>query len=117
MILHSSFPDFVLFLFVHLSNADSSYDPKELAAIKDKMKTLFPDSVDFEKKLYQTIREYNNLDKSNLDDLLQASAEHFRKEKPSQEVYDAFEEIISADGKIDPQEMKALETLKQIIGV
>jgi tellurite resistance protein len=116
MLLHSSFSDFVLFLFVHLSNADSSYDPKELAAIKDKMKGLFPDSVDFEKKLYQTIREYNSLDKSNLDDLLQASAEHFRKEKPSPEVLEAFQDIISADGKIDPEETKALDTLKQIIG-
>jgi tellurite resistance protein len=117
MLLHSSFPDFVLFLFVHLSNADSSYDPKELAAIKDKMKNLFPEPVDFEKKLYQTIREYNNLDKSHLDDVLQASAEHFRKEKPTQDVFDAFQEIISADGKIEPEEMKALNALKQIIGV
>ncbi|RAW01254.1 TerB family tellurite resistance protein [Pseudochryseolinea flava] len=116
MVLHSSFPDFVLFLYVHLSNADSSYDPKELAAIKDKMRVLFPESTDFEKKLYQTIREYNALDKSNLDEVLQRSAEHFKKEKPSKDIYDAFQDIIAADGKIEPTEAKALDTLRQIIG-
>ena len=37
MLLHATFPDFILFLYVHMSLADSSYDPSEMAAIKTKM--------------------------------------------------------------------------------
>ena len=117
MQVHRSFPDFVLFLYVHLSHADSSYDPSELAAIKEQMKNLFPGEMDFERKLYQAIREYNAFDKTGLDEFLQSSADHFRNEKPDHNVLQAFEAIIGADGKVDQNEVSALNTLKQIIGV
>jgi tellurite resistance protein len=116
MVIHSTFSDFILFLYVHLSNADSSYDPKELAAIKDKMKIIFPPHTDFEKKLYQAIREYNAFDKSKLDDLLHDTATHFKGEKASKQVLDSFYDIVNADGRIGQEEEKALDALKQIIG-
>lgn len=117
MILHSSFPDFILFLYVHLSHADSSYDPAELAAIKEKMKKLFPADTDFEKKLYGTLREYNSFDKSNMSELLRDSFEHFNKTQQMSPgaVFDDMHEIIKADGKIIASETSALETLKQFI--
>ena len=117
MVIHHSFPDFVLFLFVHLSHADSSYDPKELATIKLQMKNLYPADEDFEKKLYLALREYNALDKSKLTELFQASAEHFKNEKVDQKVLQAFQAILGADGKVDQNEVNALNLVKQIIGV
>lgn len=116
MVIHSTFPDFILFLYIHLSQADSSYDPKELATIKDKMKIIFPSSIDFEKKLYQAIREYNAFDKSKFDDLVKATAMHFKSEKASKQVLDSFQDIVNADGTVGTEETKALEVLKQIIG-
>ena len=80
MIIHSSFADFLLFLYVHISEADHNYDPKEMYVIKQKMADLFPGDTDFEKKLYGTIRFYNTFDKSQLNDLLEDSFHHFVKD-------------------------------------
>ncbi|HEY9049222.1 MAG TPA: TerB family tellurite resistance protein [Ohtaekwangia sp.] len=119
MIIHSSFPDFVVFLYVHLSQADNSYDPAELAAIKGKMAGLYPAGTDIERKLYSAIREYNSFDKEKLNDLFHKTVQHFGQEQQLQQsnLIDAMQEIIRADGKVEQSETKALETLKQLIDV
>lgn len=114
MVIHSSFADFVLFLYVHMSHADNQYDPSELAAIKIKMTKLFPAGTDFERKLYLAIREYNSFDKSKLNELWKESFQHFG-EAQQNNVYTDMYEIVRADGRIDQSEAKALDTLKQII--
>ena len=116
MILHSTFPDFIAFLYVHMSHADNSYDPYELATVKSKMTGLFAEGTDVEKKLYGAIREYNSFDKSKLNELFEASLKHFSVEAPLKEgIYTDLNEIIKADGKVDQSETKTLETLKKII--
>lgn len=117
MVIHSSFADFILFLYVHISQADKKYDPTEIAVIKSKMTGLFSSEVDFEKKLYATIQQYNSFDKSKLTALFNDTFHHFSKEAPLQKarVYTDMHEIIRADGKVDKEEAEALETLKQII--
>lgn len=116
MILHSSFPDFILFLYVHMSHADSSYDPYELSTIKVKMSGLYPEGTDIERKLYQTIREYNSFDKSKLAELFEETLRHFDLDTPKKNnVYNDLYEIMQADGKVEQEETKTLETLKQII--
>ncbi|HEY9005669.1 tellurite resistance TerB family protein [Ohtaekwangia sp.] len=119
MIIHSSFPDFVVFLYVHLSQADSSYDPAELAAIKGKMATLYPTGTDIERKLYTAIREYNSFDKAKLADLFQKTVQHFGQEQQLHQnrLFDAMHDIVRADGKVEQSETRALETLKQLIDV
>ena len=52
MVIHSRFKDFILFLYVHMSRADESYDPIEMATIKKKITGLFEKNADIEKKLY-----------------------------------------------------------------
>lgn len=118
MVLHSSLPDFILFLYVHMSHADSNYDPLELAAIKAKMNDLFVDGTDMEKKLYRAIREYNSFDKSKLNELFEDTFKHFGKyyHPPlKNKVFGDLNEIMRADGKVNQAETKALESLKQII--
>ncbi len=117
MVIHSSFADFILFLYVHVSSADNHYDPSEMATIKTKMKNLFPADTDFVRKLYLTLREYNKFDKENLDTLIKNSFQHFSADKQDDhaKVYADISEIMSADGKVNAFETKALENLKQII--
>lgn len=118
MIIHDSFADFVVFLYVHVSQADNNYDPAELAAIKSKMKALYPAGTDIEKKLYGALREYNNLDKAKLPALLANSVQRFASETSAdpQSVLEAMTDIVRADGRVEPSETNALETLKNLLG-
>ena len=116
MVIHATFSDFILFLYVHMSRADDSYDPTEMAAIKSKMSNLFSSNTDLEKKLYLTIREYNSFDKNKLTELFADSIQHFSKKSPvDAHLYNDLREIIQADGKVDQSETSALEILKRII--
>ena len=118
MLLHKTFSDFILFLYVHMSHADDSYDPNELAAIKSKMKSLFPEGTDIERKLYAALREYNALDRSLLSGVIEESFRHFSGDPGatvSNDMYADLYEIIQADGKVDQSETKALEALKKVI--
>jgi len=116
MTVHSTFSDFILFLFVHMSQADSKYDPTEMATIKAKMKDLFPEDTDFEKKLYGTIRQYNDFDKSRLTEFLRESLDHFTEKKPFlSELVEDLQEIIRADGRVDQSEARALEAFKVMV--
>lgn len=116
MVIHATLPDFILFLYVHMSRADDSYDPSEIAAIKVKMNTLFAEGTDLEKKLYSAIREYNSFDKSKLTELFTDSIEHFSKKSAVEaHLFKDLSEIIQADGKVDQSETNALDVLKRII--
>ena len=118
MIIHQSLADFILFLYVHMSQADKSYDPSEMAVIKRKMPGLFPVGTDFEKKLYTTIRQYNAYDKSLLTQLFEETIRHFKKDPKlsiDEKLYTDLLEIVSADGNVDSDEAKAFEALKKII--
>lgn len=115
MIIHDSFEDFLLFLYVHISRADSLYDPKEMDVIQEKMKGLYPSKVDFDKKLYATLREYKSFDKEKLPDLFKSTLKHFQADKNKEKIFADLTDIISADGKVQASETKALETLKKTI--
>ena len=116
MVIHATLPDFILFLYIHMSRADDSYDPSEIAAIKVKMNTLFAEGTDLEKKLYSAIREYNSFDKSKLTELFTDSIKHFSKKSAVEaHLFKDLSEIIQADGKVDQSETNALDILKRII--
>lgn len=116
MMLHSTFSDFIVFLYVHMSHADNSYDPQEMATIKSKMQKLFPAGTDLEKKLYATIRQYNSFDKEKLPELLTESLRHFTdKHETNEQVFSDLRDIIHADGKVLPAETRSLESLKIMI--
>jgi uncharacterized tellurite resistance protein B-like protein len=117
MVIHSSFKDFILFLYVHMSRADGNYDPKEMATIKTKIGGLFEKEADAERKLYIAIRQYNSFDKSKLTELFEATFKHFGEDTSvlKSNFYSDLNEIILADGKVLHSETKALEALKGII--
>jgi hypothetical protein len=117
MVIHSSFPDFLLFLYVHLAHVDSTYDPKELSTIKSRMARLFPAGTDLEKKLYLAIREYNAFDRSRLDELCKDSFLHFDANRDAEVtafIADAHT-IMNADGQVLESEMQALASLRKLM--
>lgn len=88
-----------------------------MATIKQKIRGLFEENADIEKKLYLAIREYNSFDKSKLSELFSSSFKHFSEDRSvlKNNFYDDLREIIQADGRVDHAEASALEALKEII--
>lgn len=116
MIIHQTLQDFIVFLYVHISQADDAYDPNEMAIIKSKMKRLFPEGTDIEQKLYMTIREYNAFDRSKLTELFNNSIAHFGKSGAlDTTVHADLQDIILADGKVKADETRSLDRLRSII--
>lgn len=81
------------------------------------MGKLFPEGTDLERKLYQTIREYNRFDRTKFDELCKESLLHFRNdgEASTLRLLDDIQEIIKADGQIDRSESEMLSSLKAMI--
>jgi uncharacterized tellurite resistance protein B-like protein len=117
MVIHSSLPDFVLFLYVHLAQIDESYDPRELAVIKSRMKTLFPEDTDLERKLYQAIREYQKIDKASIGKICADTIAFFKQggSQFSPKLLKELEEIVKADGNLEQSEQQALDRLTEIL--
>jgi uncharacterized tellurite resistance protein B-like protein len=117
MVIHSTFKDFILFLYVHISRADDTYDPSEMATIKKKIEGLFEENTDIERKLYLAIREYNSFDRSKLTSLFKESFKHFRDDQRvlKNNFYSDLDEIMQADGQVVLAETNALQALKEII--
>lgn len=117
MVIHNTFEDFILFIYIHMSHADNSYDPAELSAIKAKMSSLFPEEKNMEQKLYAAIRQYNDFDKTKLREVFEGSFKHFSKydkERLTKVIQD-LSEIIKADGIIDQDEERMFRAFRQLI--
>jgi len=120
MVIHNSFKDFVLFLYVHMAHADGEFHESEIVLVRDKMVKLFhPEEVDIDAKLKEALKQYDAFDKSQLKSLFRDSFDHFNTIKFAQKykVYSDMYDIIHADGKIDESETKALQELKEIIDI
>ncbi len=117
LVIHSSFQDFVLFLYVHVAHSDDTYDPAEFATIKEQMKKIFPEGTDMEKKLYQTIREYNAFDRSKLPQLLRDSFEHFHPDGDAtrSRLHADVQAIVMADGKVTSAERDAMDAIMKLL--
>lgn len=117
MVIHPTLPDFILFLYVHLAHVDDSYDPKELSVIKSKMKVLFPSGTDLEKKLYQSIRDYQKFDKAQLGELCADTISFYQnnnQQLPTRLLKD-LQDIVNADGHIEKSEAEALAKLNGML--
>lgn len=119
MVIHDSFTDFVLFLYVHMAHADGDLHVTEVKVIKDKMAKLYHNNEDLDKKFTAALDEYNAFDKKDLNKLFHASFAHFDTIRFTQKyrVYGDMYDIIYADGKVHEAEQKALDELKDIIDI
>jgi len=119
MVIHKTFADFVLFLYVHMAHADTDFHQTELGVIREKMDKLYPFEDNLEEKLTAALKEYEEFDKKELRTLFRDTFNHFTKVKFAQKykVYADMYDIINADGKIDESEAQALQELKEIIDI
>ncbi len=117
MVIHKTFADFVLFLFIHMAHADGEYHPSEEKAIMEKLRKLFPTESDPRKKLKEAVAEYTSIDKHDIKTLIQDTFHQFSHVKFSQKykVYTDMFDIVHADGKLHEAEERALKQLKDII--
>jgi uncharacterized tellurite resistance protein B-like protein len=119
MVIHKTFADFVLFLYVHMAWSDGVYHPTEAQVILDKIPKLFPSESDPEQKLADAEKEYASTDKSKIATIIRATFKHFKEVKFTlkYKIYTDMYDIVHADGKVDAAEQAALHELKEIIEV
>ena len=119
MVIHKNFADFVLFLYIYMAHADSDLHEAERDVIKEKMKKLYPEDTDFNKKFNEQLNLYDDFDKNQLKTLFKDTFGHFSSIKFPQKykVFTDMYDIINADGKVDESETKALNALKEIIDI
>jgi len=119
MIIHKSFADFVLFLYVHMAHADGEFHSLEKGVVLNKMTKIFPKEGDHEKKFDDAVTHYRGIDHSEITAIIRDTFKHFDQVKFQQKykVYTDMYDIINADGKIEESETKALDELKQIIDI
>lgn len=120
MVIHNSFADFALFLYVHMGHADGDFHESELNLVREKMTKLYPpQEIDLDLKLKEAIDQYNSFKKSDLSTLFHDTFEHFPNVKFAQKykVYTDLYDIVRADGKVVAAETKALKELKDIIDI
>ncbi len=117
MVIHENFADFVLFLYVYIAFSDGEFHPKEREVILEKMKKLYPDESDYEKRIDKTVQLYDDFNKNNFKSLFKDSFKHFSKVTFSQryKVYTDMYDIVHADGKVHEAETIALNALKEVI--
>jgi uncharacterized tellurite resistance protein B-like protein len=117
MVIHDTFADFVLFLYIHMAHIDGVYHPAEKEVIADRIPKLFPNETDIAGKLARAEKQYASTDKAQLDTIIRDTFKHFNSVKFAQKykVYTDMYDIIHADGKVEESETKALNQLKDII--
>jgi len=81
------------------------------------MKGLYPETVDFEKKLYTTLRAYNTFDKTKMPEMVESSLKHFRTNNADKKlkIITDLLDIVNADGKVEATERAALTALNKTI--
>ncbi len=119
MVLHNSFQDFVLFLYIHMALADKYLHPSEESVILDKMSRLFPTEADPKKKFDEAVKQYESLSYEAAIETIRTSFKHFDQIKFAQKykVYTDMYDVINADGKVEEAEKIALDSLKEIINM
>lgn len=117
MVIHSNFPDFVLFLYVHMAFADESMHGSEEEVILTKMAKLYPGESDLKNKFDEAAAAYRKLDRESVMGIIKDTFKHFDQVKFAQKykIYTDMYDIVNADGKIEESEKHALENLKAII--
>lgn len=117
MVIHDTFADFVLFLYIHMAHADGEYHQSEEDAIREKMHKLYPNEGSPNDKLKKALAQYKTIKAGDIRGLIHDTFIHFDHIKFSQKykVYTDMFDIVHADGKVHEAEERALKELKEII--
>lgn len=117
MVIHKTFSDFVLYLYVHIAHADGALHDAEERIVLEKMNKHFPLEGDHKKRFDDTVVAYGRMPAADHHQVIKDSFQHFDHIKFSQryKIYADMYDIIHADGKVSAAETKAVNELKEII--
>ena len=116
MVIHNSFPDFVLFLYVHMALTDGDIHEIEENVILRKLNSLYPPHTDRSLVLNKALADYRQTDPTIIQSIIKDSLSHFEEVKRNADkiLNDMFD-IINADGHVDEFELETLNSLRNMI--
>jgi hypothetical protein len=63
MVIHKTFSDFVLYLYIHIAYADGQLHADEERVVLEKMNRHFPIEGDHKARYDERVKEYNEIEK------------------------------------------------------
>jgi uncharacterized tellurite resistance protein B-like protein len=117
--LFNTYGEYILFLFIHVANADFTVKGSEIDVILSKMEDYFPEehSSDFLRDLFVKLSsEYDSLNDSDIKNIIYNNYKKFQESASTTgRVFVDLHEVINADGYIDETEVKVLQELKSLL--
>lgn len=117
MIIHNSFQDFSLFLYLHVAHADGQIHQQEESLIREKIIILFGSETDTEQKFSAALDQYRSLAKAEITVLIKATFQHFREVQfaVKYKLFTDLFDIINCDGRVDYSETSLISQLRELM--
>lgn len=117
--LFDTYPEYLLFLFIHTANADYSFKGAEIDVILSKMEIYFQEDRTNEGLQNTFLKMKDEYDKLSDTDIRQVIYSNYRKfsihGNNKDRIFIDLHEIISADGYIHEDETRVIEELKSLL--
>ena len=114
--LFENYQQFLLFLYVHIAEADLEVKISEIEVIISKMKKLFPEVSNLNKLFSEVQRHYESLSKEQVDLIIKDNFEKFSRIRNNAElIFDDLFEIIYADDVVHDLEIESIRPIKALL--
>ena len=114
-----SYEEFVLFLLIHIANADHMFKLDEAIVILTKMEDMFDTEDGVDKLLSIFMQMQDSYDQLKDDDISGIIKSHLVKFKITQDnadrLFNELYEVVNADGHIHENETQAVERIKKLV--
>lgn len=117
MVIHNTFNDFSLFLYLHIAHADGNLHQQEEAVVREKISRLFGSETDIDKKFADALDQYNSVRKEDLPLLIRSTFRHFKEVEfaAKYKVFTELFDIINADGRVDFSETSVISQMRELM--
>lgn len=116
-----NYEEFVLFLLIHIANADHMFKLDEAIVILTKMEDMFDTDQGVDKLLnifMQMQDQYDGLSSDQITVVIKENVDKFKiKGDLADRLFNELYEVVNADGHIHENETKAIERIKKIVMV
>jgi len=113
------YEEFLLFLLIHIANADHMFKLDEAIVILTKMEDMFDTENGVDKLLsifMQMQDNYDKLSNDEISDVIKLNLAKFDiKDDLADRLFNELYEVVNADGHIHENETKAIERIKKLV--
>ncbi|HAA15489.1 MAG TPA: hypothetical protein DCE41_28815 [Cytophagales bacterium] len=113
------YEEFLLFLLIHIANADHMFKLDEAIVILTKMEDMFDTENGVDKLLSIFMQMQDNYDKLSNDEISEVIKENLVKfdikDDLADRLFNELYEVVNADGHIHENETKAIERIKKLV--